>query len=430
MKGLLRQKIANLSPVIMFLPLLVFYCCLVRFSFTTEMDGDEGRYVMFARNLLSGFYSPPAPHINLWNGPAYPLFLVPFIALGISKLYIVMANAVLHYLSIVFVFYTLNRYLSRKRSIAISLMWGCYYLAYQDMPNILSETLAIFLVSAFLILFSKAHHDGGSGYAIGAGIVFGLLILTKVIFGYVMLFVGLATIVMAVCLKSVQIQTTAVMLLVALCVTLPYQAYTYGLTGRLFYLANSGGLSLYWMSTPYAGEFGEWNNDTFTANCVMKDVPCNSEYIAKNHKKFFDDIRGLAPVERDDALKRIALSNIRDHPFKYLKNCVNNFSRILFNIPHSYVYQREQTIARLLPNSIVLTAMLFAGYLTVRFRKWLPSELKWLALCVTVYIGMSVLVSAYPRHFYVVMPMVVVWVAVVVDRFVHIGLRESLVRST
>jgi hypothetical protein len=36
-----------------------------------------------------------------------------------------------------------------------------------------------------------------------------------------------------------------------------------------------------------------------------------------------------------------------------LQNYVNNFSRMLFNIPQSYFYQREQTIFRIIPNSFV-----------------------------------------------------------------------------
>ena len=63
-------------------------------------------------------------------------------------------------------------------------------------------------------------------------------------------------------------RTGAAILLTAFVVLSPYALYTWRLTGRVFYWANSGGTTLYWMSTPFEGEYGDWNNDTFTAHCT------------------------------------------------------------------------------------------------------------------------------------------------------------------
>ena len=60
-------------------PFLLLYLIICIVFAPHENVGDEGRYLYFANNLLSGFYSPPYPEINLWNGPGYPLFLAPFI---------------------------------------------------------------------------------------------------------------------------------------------------------------------------------------------------------------------------------------------------------------------------------------------------------------------------------------------------------------
>lgn len=46
----------------------------------------------------------------------------------------------------------------------------------------------------------------------------------------------------------------------ALLICSPYLVYTYALTGKIFYWGNSGGLSLYWMSSPHPQEFGDWHN--------------------------------------------------------------------------------------------------------------------------------------------------------------------------
>jgi hypothetical protein len=82
--------------------------------------------------------------------------------------------------------------------------------------------------------------------------------------------------------------------IIAFSVTIPYQLYTYNLTGKIYYFANSGGSSLYFMTSPYLGEFGEWNNTTFTVNCGFSlEVPCNAEKFKQNHSKFFDYLKKI-----------------------------------------------------------------------------------------------------------------------------------------
>ena len=103
MKKLL-QKYFSQSSFLLFLPFLVLFLLLVFKMHNDTMHGDEGRYVQFAENLCHGFYSPPPPDINLWNGPAYPLFLMPFVLLKLPLICITLANAFMQYLSIVFLF--------------------------------------------------------------------------------------------------------------------------------------------------------------------------------------------------------------------------------------------------------------------------------------------------------------------------------------
>ena len=76
----LGNCLRNLSrrPWIALLPFLVLYVVLVLVFHKDAMEGDEGRYVFFAENLSQGFYSP-RDEINLWNGPGYPLVLVPLV---------------------------------------------------------------------------------------------------------------------------------------------------------------------------------------------------------------------------------------------------------------------------------------------------------------------------------------------------------------
>lgn len=187
--------------------------------------------------------------------------------------------------------------------------------------------------------------------------------------------------------------------IIAFSVTIPYQLYTYILTGKFYYFANSGGSSLYFMTSSYSGEFGEWNNTTFTANCgIGEDVPCNAEKFKQNHSKFFDYLKKLDPIKADEELRKKSIENIKAYPIKYLKNYINNFSRMFFNILNSYVYQREQTILRIIPNSFVFVFMVLGiNYSLINYQK-LTNSVLIIIIFVLSYLSIQLLVSAYPRH--------------------------------
>lgn len=67
------------NPFLLFSPFLLFFVVIGYLDGSKTVTGyimdnhlftgDEGRYYTFAQNLLNGFYSPPAPNIDLWGGP-------------------------------------------------------------------------------------------------------------------------------------------------------------------------------------------------------------------------------------------------------------------------------------------------------------------------------------------------------------------------
>ena len=60
--------------------------------------------------------------------------------------------------------------------------------------------------------------------------------------------------------KSVNFSRVLMILLISIGLTIPYLTYTYYHTGKIFYWATSGGNNLYWLTTPYEGEYGSWLN--------------------------------------------------------------------------------------------------------------------------------------------------------------------------
>ena len=96
-------------------------------------------------------------------------------------------------------------------------------------------------------------------YMFFSGFTLGYLALIKPIFGYVLMFMivgkGLIWITNR---KSINYKKSISILLIAFVTTIPYLAYTYHLTGKIFYWSSLGGNNLYWMSSPYKEELGSW----------------------------------------------------------------------------------------------------------------------------------------------------------------------------
>jgi hypothetical protein len=421
------KPVTERSPFFLFLPLLFIYSVYVYYFHTDQMTGDEVRYIQFAQNLLNGFYSPSYPNIDLINGPGYPILLLPFIGLKLPLFCITLFNAVLYYLSVVFLFKTVHILTSSfKTACIVALCWGINILAYQEMPCILTECFTLFLISLFSYQIIKIYSTSSITYrSIGfAGFTLGFLILTKVIFAYVVCVLLLLTMLFyflqkrpdkllkIVCILSISIGTIT-----------PYLIYTYSLTGKFFYLSSEGGKVLYWMTSLDAHEYGDWNNNSFTANC-SNTIFCNAAYIAKNHASEIKRIQHSKSVlEVDSLFKEYAIQHIKANPLKYVKNWYANIGRLLFGFPASYYFQSPTTLIRIYINSILLLAMVYSLIIAMWNWKTLPLEIKILIGFSIVYLGLSSLVSAYPRQFNVMVPAILIWITYALKNTVRVQLK-------
>jgi hypothetical protein len=202
-------------------------------------------------------------------------------------------------------------------------------------------------------------------------------------------------------------------LALALCV--PYLSYTYSLTGRIFFWGTSGGMSLYFMSTPYANEFGSW----FSA----EEVRLRPELAA--HREFFASLEGLTDLERDDAFKRRAIDNIRRYPAKYLANLAANTGRLLFSYPFTFGPHSMTTFFYLVPNMfLVVLAVLSIPAALLRPRE-IPFEIWALLVFALIAFGGSALLSAYDRQARPLVPALSLWLAYIAARVVRIELRPG-----
>jgi len=370
---------------------------------------------MFANNLLNGFYSPPPPDINLWNGPGYPLLMAILLFFKLPILGIRLFNGVLLYLSLILTFKTINTYASRKEALFFTVLLGLYYPIYPKIPLVLTEAFAWFLISLIGYLFVKHFKEEGISrkYTLITAFSIAFLALTKIIFGYVilsMIILSLALYLIPTYRKAAK--QSFIIFSLALVFCIPYLTYTYQLTDKVFYWADSGGMSLYTMSTPYEGELGDWR----TKNALL-NLP--------NHRAFIDSIYTLPPIQRDDAYRAKAIENIKNHPGKYFGNWVANVGRLLFSFPYSDAKQSPKTMFTVVPNMFVIVFILLAAAIAIISKKKLPTAFIFLLFFILIYLFGNSLVSAYRRMFYITIPFWVMFFSYVFTNFITIRLRKN-----
>jgi 4-amino-4-deoxy-L-arabinose transferase-like glycosyltransferase len=444
-------KISRLpkNPYLLFSPFLLLYVALAVIFPTLGNTGDEEKYLALAHNLIHGYYSTPAPDVYLAEGPGYSIVLLPFVATGLPLICIALLNAVFYYLSVILLFKSLKQLVTYRAALIVSLVWACYYNAYETIPLVLTETFATFLVSLILYYlikaFAQGDHQKTKKYVYLAGFFIGYLALTKIIFGYVLLFMlagcGILWIINR---QTANYKRALIMLAIALATTAPYLIYTYHLTGRIFYWGTSGGNNLYWMSSPAKGEYGDWFSDLKGEKDSIpgiSDSPRSSDGIQLisqkgynyfsgtsdslkyHHQKDFDEINKYTGVQRDDAFKKLAIRNMKSHPVKFVQNCISNAGRIFFNYPYSYTLQKPGTLVRLPLNGLITMFSLFCLVLTFINWRRIIFPIRLALFIALLYLGGSILGSAETRMFTIIVPVLLAWIAYVIQRSVKINLK-------
>ena len=433
------------NPFLLFLPFFIFYIVLILILANPSLYGDEGRYLKYARNLTHGFYSSPEPFLDLGNSPGYSLIMVPFVALKLPLISIKLLNALFYYLSVVFLFKALRRVVSYKFSIIFSILWALYPNNFKVITHALPEVFSCSLIPLliFFITFGLDNEKSKNSnfYVIAAGVTFGYLALTKPIFGYVIFTMIIGTIVMLVFnKKSTNYKKSLIVVLIAFLTTLPWLGYTYHMTGKLFYWGTSGGNNLYWMSSPFKNEFGDWKNQSFDSSTEIKKgfIPGSSKIMQLQHGKDFQSIlenpeakklyskngeiygSPYTGVIQDDVLKRIAIENIKSHPLKFLQNCISNVGRMIFNYPASYTIQKPSTLKRMPVNGTLIVFSAFCFIMTLLYWKKIIFPIRFLLFFGFIYFGGSILGSAEPRMFTPVVPILLIWIAYILQNTVTI----------
>jgi 4-amino-4-deoxy-L-arabinose transferase-like glycosyltransferase len=417
------------NPFLIFLPFLVLFVVLILIYHTNGNYGDEFQYRLYSNNLIHGFYSPSPPNIDLNVGPGYSIILIPFVALRLPLISISLLNAIFYYLSIIILFKALCLIISFRKALVFCLFWACYYYSYKEMYSMQPETFTSFLISllVYYILktFNPDYNLGSKRYIYMSGFIFGYLILTKIIFGYVLVFLFIGNLLLWIFRrKAINYRKGLFVLLIAFAITAPYLIYTYHLTSRILFFGTSGGNNLYWMSTPYSNEYGDWVGfDYLYINSLKNRIPDTYDSLKAHHEKDFEEISKYSGIEKDDAFKRIAINNIKSHPFKFIQNCFSNIGRMLFDFPYSYSIQRYNNLFKLPYNGIIVVLILFCIIPTLINWRDILFSIRFLLFIAFLYLGGSILGSAEMRMFVKIIPIVLLWIAFVIQKCIIIKLK-------
>lgn len=401
--SLLSRAVSN--PALLLAPLFVLLL-LVSFLFPDRQD-DEAGYLELARNLVHGHYATGRPdalldadpsYPDLWFGPGLPLALAGAVATDVPVGLLRLSGPIFLFAAIVVFFALARRTMSTTAALVAAWLLGLYVPFYTLLPNLHSEPLALLFVVVSLYATARLVDEGRRRWLVLGSVALAGLALTRVDYGWVLMIVFAVLLVWWAASRSANARRLAAMYALGLALCIPWLAYTTTETGRLLQWGNSGSLSLYWMSSPFVGDLGDWQ---------QADVVFTDPDLAP-HRAFFKTLRGLDLPEQNARLERRALANIGDHPLKYAENMTANVSRMLFDAPYSRTPQRLTAFFFALPNALLLGAVLVALLVAVRVRGAFSPSGTPFAIFAVVAVGLHVFVSAYPRMLMPIVP-VIVW---------------------
>ena len=404
-------------PALALLPLLALLV-LVSLVFPERQD-DEAGYLELARNLTHGHYVTGRPdalldadpsYPDLWFGPGLPLALAGPVAIGLPLAVLRLSGPIFLCLALLVFYRLVRRYVPPKGALVATWALGLYLPFYTLLPNLHSEPLAVLFVVLALYATARVCDHGRVRWLVSGALALAGLALTRVDYGWVLTLALAALVVWWGLSRSQTARTLATMYALGLILCIPWLAYTYSQTHRVYEWGNSGSLSLYWMSSPYAHEYGDWQQ----ANAVFTD-----DHLAA-HRPFFAELRGLTLPEQNVRLERKAFENIRDRPVKYAENIAANVSRLFFDAPYSYSPQRLGALYFALPNALLLSTLIFAAAVAVRVRGSLPPPTTAFAIFALAAFGIHALVAAYPRMLAPIVPIIVWFATTTIGRHVRV----------
>lgn len=396
-------------------PLLAVYV-LVTF-FAPRRASDERNYVELAHNLLDGHFAglgwrPATPYgtsadpsmPDLWFGPGLPGVLAPLVAIDLPIEILRLTGAFLLFGAVLLFHRLLCMRVGEGTALVGAYALGAYFPFFVLLPTIHSEPLAILLVVAMLYFLSRYLAGGVRAYGLAAAVAAAGVALTRVAYGWVLTAMFVAFALWWLFSRRRDALRVAGVYGLALVLCLPWLAFTYSVTDRFFVWGNSGSLSLYWMSSPHPQDLGDWRGGAY-------EIVVSDPKLA-HHRDLFLELAPLDAAEQNRRLERRALENIRGSPLKFAKNVSANVSRMILGFPYSEKPQTLNTLYYLLPNALILWAVVGCALVVAIRPAVLPREGIAFAAFAGFGFGLHALLAAFPRMLMPLIP-IALWFVVV-----------------
>ncbi len=204
---------------------------------------------------------------------------------------------------------------------------------------------------------------------------------------------------------------------------LPYLAYTYSVTGKTFLWGTQGGEMLYWRSTPFENEYGDW----ISPDVILGNIPskyCDIETLRLNHGDFIKEVSQHSALEQDELYKAKAIENIKNHPTKYLKNTLASGFRLFYNYPFTYIPLKTSNYFYLIPNTFLIVFLIISLSMGIYKIRVLKYEIIFLSIFSIVFIGGLILLDGRVRHLLPIIPVLLILIVRILNRFIQINLRQ------
>ena len=260
------------------------------------VENDAAWYDEAAYRLASGQTEGTTPFAR---GPIYSLFLASVYRLaGHDRMAVRVAQAIISALAVLLI-YALGRTVFNAKVGLIASLLATLYPPFISYPGwLLTETLSVFLLLAFVYSLIRAWQRSRMTLWAVAGLLGGIIVLHR---SELLLVVALS--VVAACVWRVGLAHVGAFVLVAALTILPWAVSNALLVGEFTTATSPGSGHVLWISTVEI-QGPEWD----------PSAPYMREYEAL--------VAGLGPIEADRRLRREAIRHILARPLRYLKLCV------------------------------------------------------------------------------------------------------------
>jgi 4-amino-4-deoxy-L-arabinose transferase-like glycosyltransferase len=401
-----RQLVAAVDelaarPLYVVAGLLAIYLAVTYLTTGSLLDRtDEPGYLGFAERLTHGGYAvrDGNPTDFLWRGPGLPLLLTPLVAIGTPVEVIRLLEPLMLALSALLLFRLLRLWTDARVAMVVTLAYGLYFPLWRTLPRVFTEPTVLALTVGAMLCFVVAARRPTGGWVgvVGAGVLLGCVTLTRVENGYAVIATLVACAAWWVVTRSAVARKGAAMAAVALAVCVPWLAYTHDQTGKTLYWGNSGGLSLYWMGSPFSEDLGEPHTDA--------EVFASADLA--QHRPFFRSLP-TEPVARDAALRKAARTSIREHPLRYARNVAANFSRLWIHWPYSFGQSKATLMLFAVPGLLLFATVVWSLATLLRRRRF-DVALVPFAVFSAIAFAVHLAAAGYPRSIWPLVPFMAV----------------------